>query len=72
MKTKPDFRNCKTCGIQIEYIPRRVSCLSCYKKLTNYIKPVEEVKFLEDECLYKLLKFLTLPVLAFSFLAFSI
>lgn len=50
MKVKPDFRNCKTCGIQIEHIPRRVNCLSCYKKLTNYINPVEEIKFIEDDC----------------------
>ncbi len=25
------FRGCKTCGTQIEYIPRRVNCCSCYK-----------------------------------------
>ncbi len=41
------FRNCKTCGTQIEYIPRRVNCCSCYKKQTNG-KPSEEDKFIED------------------------
>ena len=43
------FRACKTCGAQIEYIPRRVNCCSCYKKQTNWIKPSEEVNFIEDE-----------------------
>ncbi len=44
-----NFRECKTCGTQIEYIPRRVKCCSCYKKQTNWIKPSEEVKFIDDE-----------------------
>jgi len=43
------FRDCKTCGTQIEYIPRRVNCCSCYKTKTNWTKPSEEVKFIDDE-----------------------
>ena len=33
------FRDCKTCKTKIEYIPRRVNCSSCYKKLTDW-KPL--------------------------------
>ena len=43
------FRDCKTCGTQIEYIPRRVNCCSSYKTKTNWTKPSEEVKFIDDE-----------------------
>ena len=43
------FRDCKTCGTQIEFIPRRVNCCSCYKKQKNWIKPSEEVKIIDDE-----------------------
>jgi hypothetical protein len=43
------FRGCKACGTQIEYIPRRVNCCLCYKKQTNWTKPSEEVKFIDDE-----------------------
>lgn len=34
---KPAFRNCKECANQIEYIPRRVFCVDCYKKRVNII-----------------------------------
>ncbi len=44
-----EIRGCKICGTQIEYIPRRVNCCSCYKKQTNWTKPSEEVKFIDDE-----------------------
>ena len=40
---------CQNCPLIIPYIPRKIFCVDCYKKLTNWTKPIEEVKFIEDE-----------------------
>lgn len=40
-KDKPAFRKCKTCEKQVEYKPRIVYCLDCYKKHTKWNEPSE-------------------------------
>lgn len=42
-------RPCKDCKVMIDFIPRRVRCLSCYKKNLN--KPVANALslFIEDD-----------------------
>ncbi len=42
-------RKRKNCDTIFPYIPRRILCVDSYKKQTNWIKPSEEVKFIEDE-----------------------
>jgi hypothetical protein len=42
-------RICKNCDTIFPYIPRRILCVDCYKKLTNWTKQTEEVKFIDDE-----------------------
>ena len=36
-------RVCKDCKITIPYIARKVRCVECYKKITKWTKPIEEV-----------------------------
>lgn len=43
------FRDCRTCGKEIQYIPKHIRCVDCYKKFTNYTKPVIEVEFIDDD-----------------------
>lgn len=45
-KKKPETRCCKSCENQIEYKPRIVYCIDCYKKKTNWNN--KKVEFLED------------------------
>ena len=42
-------RLCKDCHITFPYISRRTRCIDCYKKFTNYTKPVVEVEFIDDD-----------------------
>ena len=46
-------RFCKDCKSLILYIPRRTSCIECYKKKTNWTKPIdakaEEINFINDD-----------------------
>ena len=42
-------RKCKDCQNTFPYIPRRIRCVDCYKKYTNFTKINEEVKFIEDD-----------------------
>ncbi len=42
-------RICKNCHTIFPYIPRRILCVDCYKKQTNWTKPIEEVKFIDDD-----------------------
>lgn len=43
-------RKCKDCGIEFPFTPRKVRCIDCYKKYTNWTKPTEtEVKFIPDD-----------------------
>ena len=41
-------RPCKECKKLIEYKPRRINCLDCYKKKSPLNTP-EEVKFIDDD-----------------------
>ena len=45
MKTKITERSCIDCKVIIQYIPRRVRCVECYKK--NLQK--NKVSFIQDE-----------------------
>jgi hypothetical protein len=44
MKAKPTERKCKDCEVIIPYIPRKIRCIECYKKYTNF-----SIKFINDE-----------------------
>lgn len=45
-KNKPPFRKCKSCDTQVEYKPRVVYCLDCYKKHTKWNEPTS---FIPDQ-----------------------
>ena len=49
MRKQKTERICKNCQIIFPFIPRIILCVDCYKKQTNWIKPSEEVKFIDDE-----------------------
>lgn len=40
----PTVRCCKSCNCEIEYKPRIVNCVDCYKKKTNWNKEPEFIK----------------------------
>ena len=49
-KPKATERKCKDCFEIIPNVAKRVRCISCYKKYTNYTKINEaEVKFIDDD-----------------------
>ncbi len=48
MPEKAKTRLCKDCLLTFPYIPRRIRCVDCYKKYTNFTKTIEEVKFIDD------------------------
>ena len=41
-------RLCKDCSSTIPFKPRQVRCVDCYKKHTNWTKPIEEVNFIDE------------------------
>ena len=47
MSKKKTERKCKDCSIEFPYIPRRVRCVECYKKLTNFKD--DTVEFIKDD-----------------------
>ena len=49
MPKKQLERQCKDCQHTFPYIPRRIRCVDCYKKYTNFTKPVQDVKFIDDD-----------------------
>jgi hypothetical protein len=49
MPKKKTDRICKICDTIFPYIPRRILCVDCYKKQTNWTKKTEEIKFIDDE-----------------------
>ena len=42
-------RPCKKCSKIIPFIPRRVYCVECYKKHTNFKPETFEIKFINDD-----------------------
>ena len=47
-KTKTT-RLCKDCNNTIPFKPRQVRRIDCYKKHTNWTKPTEEAKFIDED-----------------------
>ena len=39
----------KDCHTIINYIPRQIRCIECYKKLTKWTKPNEEIQFIKED-----------------------
>jgi hypothetical protein len=44
---KTTQRPCADCKVIIDYIPRRVRCVECYKKKLNENQP--KIKFIQDD-----------------------
>lgn len=48
--TKPiTYRNCKDCNTSIVYIPKRIRCITCYKKNMNNAEPNAISLFIPDD-----------------------